>query len=411
MVKNMYFLNMKNRSEELSNQNLLQKWRDDTPGCRHRNHLNNAGAALMPQPVIDAVHEHLNLEARIGGYEAADREKDQIEKAYQSVADLIQTQPSNIAMVENATVATSQALSAFDFRRGDAILTTNVDYSSNQIMLLSLAKRFGVEIVRVDDLSSGGVDPESVRKLTSKKRPKLVLMSWIPTNSGLVQDAQAVGEICREAEVPFVLDACQAVGQIPVDVETLKCDFLAATARKFLRGPRGIGFLYVSNRILERSMEPLFPDTHGAAWTEPNKYTLEPDARRFENWEFSHALILGLGAAAEYAMEVGIDVAANRSLKLAEYVRSKLKEMPCARIFDRGENQCAIVSVGFDQHQPEELVDRLREKKINTSAASRTAGVIDMRSKGVESILRISPHYYNTMDEADELLEALNRIN
>ncbi|REL33540.1 aminotransferase class V-fold PLP-dependent enzyme [Rhodohalobacter sp. SW132] len=401
---------MNNRPEELSAENLLQKWRDDTPGCQHRNHLNNAGAALMPQPVIDAVHEHLNLEARIGGYEAAELENDRTEKAYRSVADLIQTQPSNIAMVENATVATSQALSSFDFQRGDAILTTNVDYSSNQIMLLSLAKRFGVEIKRADDLSSGGVDAESVRKLIRKKRPKLVLMSWIPTNSGLVQDAQAVGEICRETEVTFVLDACQAVGQIPVDVETLNCDFLAATARKFLRGPRGIGFLYVSNRMLERGMEPLFPDTHGAAWTDPDQYTLEPDARRFENWEFSHALILGLGAAAEYAMEVGIDVAANRSFKLAEYMRSKLEDLPGARIFDRGENQCAIVSVGFDHHQPEKLVERLREEKINTSAASRTAGVIDMKSKGVDSILRISPHYYNTMDEADELLEALHRI-
>ncbi len=408
--KNVYFLIMKNRTEDVLTQNKIKQWRDDTPGCQHRNHLNNAGAALMPQPVIDAVHEHLNLEASIGGYEAAELEKDQTEKAYRSVANLIQTQSSNIAMVENATVATSQALSAFDFQQGDTILTTNVDYSSNQIMLLSLKKRFGIEIVRADDLPSGGVDSGSVRKLIRKKHPKLMLMSWIPTNSGLVQDAQAVGKICREAEVPFILDACQAVGHIPVNVETLNCDFLAATARKFLRGPRGIGFLYVSDRMLELGVEPLFPDTHGAAWTEPDQYTLEPDARRFENWEFSHALVLGLGAAAEYAMEVGIDVAANRSSRLAEYTRSKLQDLPGVRIMDRGENQCAIVSVGFDQHQPENLMKKLREEKINTSSASRTAGVIDMRSKGVDSILRISPHYYNTIKEIDKLLETLDRI-
>lgn len=407
--ENMYFLCMKEPTDESSTLHRIQKWRGDTPGCGHRAHLNNAGAALMPKPVIDAVNKHFDLEARIGGYEAADEMKGEISSAYRSVAALINTKPANIAMVENATVATSQALSAFNFQRGDLILTTNVDYSSNQIMLLSLAKRFGIDIKRAEDLTSGGVDPESVRKLIRNKRPKLVLMSWIPTNSGLVQDAETVGEICREHDVPFVLDACQAVGQIPVDVENLNCDFLAATARKFLRGPRGIGFLYVSDRMLKEGMEPLFPDTHGAAWSEPDLYTLEPDARRFENWEFSYGLILGMGAAAEYAAEVGLDTAAKRSSELAEYVRSNLDDLPGARILDRGKTLCAIVSVAFDHHDPEILVKRLREEGVNTSSASRTAGVIDMRSKGVESILRISPHYFNTKDEVNQLLDQLQK--
>lgn len=216
----------------------VRQWRADTPGCGHRMHLNNARAALMPSPVIEAMQQYLDTEARYGGYETADEFAKEIEAAYASVGRLVGTGASGIALVENATVAVAQALSAFPLQPGDTIITTNVDYSSNQIMLLNLAERFGINVVRAEDLPEGGVDPSSVRSLIQKHRPRLVLMSWVPTNSGLIQDAQAVGKICKETEVPFLLDACQAVGQLPVDVAELHCDFLAATARKFLRGPR-----------------------------------------------------------------------------------------------------------------------------------------------------------------------------
>ena len=399
---------MKNSSLEIS-PSLLNQWRNDTPGCSHRNHLNNAGAALMPQPVIDAIHNHINLEAEIGGYEAADAAEESIAESYSQIATLIGAKSRNIAMVENATVATSQALSAFSFQPGDVIVTTNVDYSSNQIMLLSLAERFGIKIVRADDLPNGGVDPNSVDRLLKKHRPKLMLMSWIPTNSGLIQDAKAVGELCKTQDVPFILDACQAIGQFPVDVNEVPCDFLAATARKFLRGPRGIGFLYVSDDALKKDLRPLFPDTHGAAWTEPDEYETEPDARRFENWEFSYAIMLGMGAAAKYANELNLKSAGKRAFELADMVRNKLRKFPGVTIQDRGDHLCAIVSATIDDRNPDDLVQKLREKKINTSAASRTAGVIDMRSKGADAILRISPHYYNTEEEIDRLMEVLEK--
>lgn len=399
---------MQNSSLDIS-PSLLNQWRNDTPGCTTRNHLNNAGAALMPQPVIDAIHNHINLEAEIGGYEAADAAEESIAECYSHIAGLIGAKSRNIAMVENATVATSQALSAFSFERGDLIITTNVDYSSNQIMLLSLAERFGIKIVRADELPNGGADPKSIEKLIKKHRPKLVLMSWIPTNSGLIQDAKAVGEICKTHDVPFVLDACQAIGQFPVDVNEIPCDFLAATARKFLRGPRGIGFLYISDDALKKDLRPLFPDTHGAAWTDPDKYEPEPDARRFENWEFSYAIMLGMGAAAKYANEIDLKSAGKRAFKLAAIVRNKLREFPGVTIQDRGDHLCAIVSATIDGFNPDDIVKKLRQKKINTSAASRTAGVIDMRAKGADAILRISPHYYNTEEEIEQLMEELER--
>src|SRR3989440_8257204 len=283
----------------------LSRWRHDTPGCEGRIHLNNAGAALMPQPVIDAIVGYVTREAQIGGYEAAEESAGKVRETYELVARLVSAPARNIALVENATVAFSQALSAFDFRPGDRIVTTRTDYPSNQLMYLSLARRAGVETVRADDLPEGGVDAESVRRLARDPRTRLVALSWVPTNSGLVQDARAVGEVCAELAVPYVVDACQSVGQMAVDVNALRCDFLAATGRKFLRGPRGIGFLYVSDRMLERWVFPLFLDMRGADWIDADAFRLADDARRFENWECAYALIVGLGAAARYALAAG----------------------------------------------------------------------------------------------------------
>src|SRR2546422_7559 len=279
----------------------LDRWRRETPGCRDRIHLNNAGAALMPQAVLQALTGHLEREAAIGGYEAEDEAEPRVRETYELLARLLGAAARNLAIVENATVAFSHAVSAFDFRPGDRIVTTRADYPSNQLTYLSLARRAGVETVRADDLPEGGVDPASVRRLASHPRTRLVALSWVPTNSGLVQDAAAVGEVCTELRVPYLIDACQAVGQLAVDVGALRCDFLAGTGRKFLRGPRGIGFLYVSDRMLERGAFPLFLDMRGADWTDPDAFRLADGARRFENWEFAYALVAGLGAAARYA--------------------------------------------------------------------------------------------------------------
>ena len=388
----------------------IEKWRKETPGCSQRIHLNNAGAALMPQPVIDTIQAHLALENQIGGYEAADAVSDQIENAYASVAGLVGGSPENIAMVGNATIAISLALSSFDYGPEDVIITTNVDYSSNQIMLLNLAQRYGVKVHRAADLPEGGADPDSVRQLVRDHNPKLLLMSWIPTHSGLVQDAVSVGEICRESGVPFLLDACQAVGQIPVDVHRLNVDFLAATSRKFLRGPRGMGFLYVSSQMLNQGKAPLFPDTHGARWSDVNEFELARSARRFENWEFPVALQLGMGRAAEYAAEAGMKRISERNTMLADYTRNKIAGLKGARILDDGSQKSAIVSVGLNHADAEKAVEALRIQQVNTSSASRSASIIDMDAKQARSILRISPHYYNTRKEIDECAYVLEEF-
>jgi len=387
----------------------LARWRADTPGCVERIHLNNAGAALVPRPVLEAVTAHLQREAMLGGYEAADEARERVQASYAAVAALIGAAPRNIAMVENATVAVALALSAFDFRPGDVLVTTRADYVSNQLMYLSLARRLGIDVRRAADLPEGGVDPDSVRALLRERRCRLVALSWIPTNSGLVQAAQAVGEVCEAAEVPYLIDACQAVGQLPIDVPALRCDYLAATARKFLRGPRGIGFLYVSDRTLARGDYPLFVDMRGADWTAADAFRLADGARRFENWEFAYALVLGLGEAARYAGNVG-PVGSTRAQKLARSLRERLAALPEVRVMDRGRDRCAIVTIAADSHDPAQLKLRLRARGINTSVSNRDDGVIDMDEKGVTSVLRFSPHYYNSEEELERAVGALREL-
>jgi selenocysteine lyase/cysteine desulfurase len=385
----------------------IDQWRADTPGCANVIHLNNAGASLMPRPVIDAITGHIQREANWGGYESADDAADAIRDSYATVAKLLGAESRNIAIVENATVAFYEALSAFDFKAGDIIVTTRNDYISNQLAYLSLAKRHGVEIQRAEDRASGGVDPESVRALLRNPKVRLLAVTWVPTNSGLIQPVELLGKMAEEARVPYLVDACQAVGQLPIDVKQLRCDFLSATARKFLRGPRGIGFLYVADRTLERGSAPLFIDMRGASWTTADAYELAPDARRFENWEFAYALVLGLGAAARYALDAGIEQCSKRALMLADKLREKLS--PIARVLDRGEKRAAIVTADFGR-DASEIVASLRKRNINASATFRAWAILDMTEKRAESALRLSPHYYNTEEEIDVAVDALKKL-
>jgi len=388
----------------------LARWRADTPGCAHRIHLNNAGAALMPKPVGDAMTAHLQREMERGGYESSDAAEDTVAKAYQHVARLVAAHPRNIAIVENATVAFFQALSAFDFKPGDVIVTTRNDYISNQLAYLSLARRCGVEVRRAADLSAGGVDPQSVRELLRDPRVRLLAVTWVPTNSGLIQPVESLGEVAEAAGVPYLVDACQAVGQIPVDVGRLRCDFLSATARKFLRGPRGIGFLYVSDQALDRGDYPMYIDMRGANWRTADTLELVSDARRFENWEFAYSLVLGLGEAARYANHVGVDIGGRRARELSARLRGKLSEVPDFRVLDRGKDLAAIVTLEVPGWHAPDLVSRLRGLNINTSASMREYAVIDMEEKRATSALRVSPHYYNTNDELDCLVDALRAL-
>jgi selenocysteine lyase/cysteine desulfurase len=388
----------------------IQRLRDETPGCAERIHLNNAGAALMPAPVIGALQDHVELESRIGGYEAEELRAPEIGAAYRSVARLLGTESRNIAFTENATVSNLQAISSIPLTAGDLILTTRNDYASNQIQFLSLQRRLSVRVLRAPDDAAGGVDVQAMANLIRDQRPKLVCVTHVPTNSGLVQDVDAIGAACRKAEVLYLVDACQSVGQMPVDVRSIQCDFLSASARKYLRGPRGCGFLYVSDRALERGLVPLFVDMRGADWIAADSYRAAPDARRFENWEFAWALVLATGAAAQYATALGLESIQARVRALARRLRESLATIDRVRVLDRGPELSGTVSIATAGASPPALVAALRERRINVSAQSRVSAVIDYDDKGVSASLRISPHYYNTEDEIGQAVAALREL-
>ncbi|HKW48072.1 MAG TPA: aminotransferase class V-fold PLP-dependent enzyme [Gemmatimonadaceae bacterium] len=388
----------------------LTRWRADTPGCLHRNHLNNAGASLMPTPVIQAINDHISLESEIGGYEAEAAREDAIAAVYDQIGALVHAPSRNMAIVANATDGFTRSMSAVDLRRGDVILTSNCDYVSYQITFLSLAERLGIEIRHAPDLPEGGIDAGAVREMLRQERVRLVHVSWIPTNSGLVQDVAAVGAVCEEAGVPYVVDACQAVGQLEIDVAAIRCDYLSVTARKFLRGPRGIGFMYASDKALARGDHPLFVDMRGAKWIAVDRYELVDGAHRFEDWEFPQALVLGLGAAARYAAAVGVGLGGRRAAKLAADLRRELAELDGVRVLDRGREQCAIVTIDVQGWDANDLVAALSRRGINTTASLRWYGLIDFTKKGTTSALRLSPHYYNTEEEVAAALGAVHEI-
>ena len=386
----------------------LERARRETPGCANVVHLNNAGAALMPAPVLDAVIGHLRLEGEIGGYEAHAREERRIEGAYGVVARLIGCRPDEIAFVENATRGWDMAFYAFDFQPGDRILTARAEYASNYIAYLQVARKTGAVIEAIPDDEHGRISLEALANAMDG-RVRLISITHVPTNGGLVNPAAGVGRIARDAGVPFLLDACQSVGQMPIDVEAIGCDILSATGRKYLRGPRGTGFLYVRRGLLER-LEPPFLDLHAATWTASDAYELRADARRFENWESFLAGRLGLAAAIEYALGWGLEAIRDRVYGLARDMRDRLAEISGVSVHDLGVERCGIVTFRVAGLAAEDVMAALAAKNINVETSSVFSTRLDMEARGPEPLVRASVHYYNSEDEITMFLSVVEEI-
>lgn len=385
----------------------LQQLRRDTPGTEHRIHLNNAGAALMPRPVIEAAQNHLKLESEIGGYEAASLMRKEASAFYRSVGRLLNAPPQQIAWAVSATQAYNTALSAIPFKRGDALVTTEDDYVSNQIAFLQLSERYGVHVHRARSSPDGAVDLSDMARLLHELQPKLVAVTHIPTNAGRVQAVAEIGALCQAQDTLYMVDACQSAGQLPLDVQALHCDFLTATFRKFLRGPRGAGLLYVSERVLDHGYAPLFMDLHSAEWATADTYQARAGAKRFETWERSYALVLAARTAADYANELGIDRIAARVQQLAQYLKEALQGLPGLKVLEEAPLRCGILSLLMPGWAPERLIPALNHEGINASIAYRSSAVIDFGQKGIAWALRLSPHYYNTEAELDRAAEVL----
>ena len=383
----------------------VDKIRADTPGVEHSMHLLACGSALMPQSVVDAVTAYTLLEAQIGGYEAQAKQSDLLDKVYRSVAAHIGASPREIALMENATVAWCHAFYALPLKPGSRILTCEAEYAANYVAFLQRAKRDDLQIDIIPSDESGAIDLAALES-AMEEDVGVVAITWIPTNGGLVNPAAEVGRIAKAHGVPYLLDACQAAGQMRIDVEELGCDFLSATGRKYLRGPRGTGFLYVKDKWLD-TLEPAMIDHFGAPWVARDRYELRDDARRFETWENSYALRAGLGAAIDYADQIGIDQIQDRVTLLADEARRALSEVSSVEVQDLGQAPCGIVSFSIDGHDAGLIVKKMAEAGYAIGASSPSSTRIDAERRNLPTLLRIAPHYYNTESEVRGAIERL----
>ena len=291
---------------------------------------------------------------------------------------------------------------------GDKIVTVEAEYASNFISYLQAAKARGIEVVVAPSNADGAVDIDMLSSMIDA-RVKMIAVTHVPTNGGLVNPAEEIGKIARDAGAWYLLDACQSAGQIPLDVEKIGCDALSVTGRKYLRGPRGTGFLYVRKSRIDE-LEPVFLDLHAASWTGRDSYEIVPTAKRFENWEFYTAGVIGLGAAVDYALDWGMDDIHGRITSLADTLRASLDTIPGVTVRDIGTEKCGITTFTKDGVEPEKIKAKLAEKRINVSVSRVGSTRIDMENRGLKEVVRASVHYYNDETEIEKLCEAVEAL-
>ena len=388
----------------------LNEIRKDTPHCQNKIFLNSAGASLMPNQVVSRMKSYLDEEAKYGGYKMYDISKSEIDEFYIEVAKMLNCQPHNIAYAFNATDAFAQALFSIPFEKGDVIITSDDDYLSNHIQFHAAYRRFGVQTIRVNNLENGGLDLVHLERLIKEHNPKLVSITHVPTNSGIVQDVEAAGNLCELYDILYIVDACQSVGQMPVDVEKIKCDFLNVTGRKFLRGPRGTGFLFVSDRILKMGLTPLRLDGWSANWVEINKFEFHESARKYEVYEQSYSCTLGLKEAIGYANTIGVDNIYTYNQELLTRLRSNLASHGDILFLDKGEELVNIFSFQKKGVSKADIDIALTKNDVYFSSMFKGTALIDFNKKGIDWLIRLSPHYFNTMDEIDRVSEIIKEI-
>lgn len=388
----------------------VERVRRDTHGLARRIHLNHAGASPSPDVVVDTVIDHLRLEADVGGYEAAELATPRVQATRASIATLLGCTPDEVAFTAGATDAWQRVFWSFPWRAGDVVLVGRSEYVANALALLRAEHTAGIRVEVIPDDADGQLDVDALDRRLRGGPVALVSLVHVPTSSGLVNPAAAVGERCRNAGVPFLLDACQSVGQLPTDVDELGCDALTATGRKFLRGPRGTGFLYVRSSLLNR-LDPVLVDGNSATWIADREVELAPGSLRFEAFERNHAALLGLGRAVEYALELGLDAIGDRVTSLGTDLRARLDAIDGVRVHDPGSTRCGIVTFTVDGLPALEVRDRLAADGVHVWTSSAVHAQLDLPHRGLHEVVRASVHYVTTDAEVDRAAELVAELS
>lgn len=379
--------------------------RQHTPASSELIHFNNAGASLSPLPVHQKLLQHLALEQRIGGYEAALQEAAAVENFYSAFARLLHCASGEIAFSESATHAWSAAFHAIALQPGQRILTGQSEYASNYLAFLQMAR---LKDLRIEVIPNGEDGRICLDRLAAAIGDDvgLIALTHVPSQSGVIHPAAEVGQLARAHDILYLLDACQSAGQIDLDVAALGCDMLTGTGRKYLRGPRGTGFLYVRQDALPR-LQPDRIDFHSARWTAENQFEFRDDARRFESWECSVAGKIALGAAADYATQLGMHNIEHRVKELASTFREQLRRIPGIRVHESGPSLSGIVTFSKDGEYADSLQRRLHNRGINTSVTRLSGNLLDLPRRGLGDINRASVHYFNTEEEIERFCQVL----
>lgn len=343
-----------------------------------------------------------------GGYETAEAQASALHNFYEATSRLLNCKPREVAFLENATRAWDMAFYSMRFSAGDKILTTIAEYGSNVIAYNQQVARYGVQLVFVDNDEHGQIDVKALENLIDD-RVKLISITHIPTGGGLINPAIEVGKIANAAGIPYLLDSCQGVGHIELDVEQIGCDMMCGTGRKYLRGPRATGLLYVKQSFI-KNLEPYVLDQHAATLISPTEYTIREDAGRFENWEQFYAGKAALGVAIDYAMSYGMPEIQSRIISLADELRQKLLNVDGVTLTDEGLAKCGIVTFKTVQKTPSDIKYRLQEKQINVSVSDGSGSLVSFQQRGLVEVVRASVHYYNTSEEVDYFVASLSKV-
>ncbi|GGK48903.1 aminotransferase class V-fold PLP-dependent enzyme [Nocardia camponoti] len=381
--------------------------RAETPGLDdHKIFLDSAGSSLPPNVVTETVIAHLRSEATVGGYRAANERLAELDAVKADIATLIGATADTIALSDSASRSWGDFFYSIPLRPGDRILISGVDYASNAIAALQRARATGATVEHIPSDPTGALNLAALADLLDD-RVRVVSLQHAPTNGGLVNPVAAATELAHKVGALVLLDACQSIGQLPIDMAALGVDAMSATGRKWLRGPRGTGFLYVRDAT---AFEPGRLDLHSAAWVSPTEYELAPDATRFEFWESSVAARLGLGAAVRYLLDLGPEQVYAAVADRAAYLRARLREVDGVTVRDQGVDNSGIVSFTVAGQDPEALRDRLRDDAVTVTVSHASSTLLDMSARGLSSVLRASPHYFVSHGDIDRFIAALTEI-
>ena len=386
----------------------VQHLRDGTPGCQSGIvHFNHAGASLPSQATLDAIIDQLQREARDGPMEAGEHGAILVEKARRAAAQLLNAPTASIAFASSGSTAWSMAFQALGpWQPGERILVGRHEWGGN-LASMQLAVQAGARIEVIPCDATGAVCPKALESMIDA-HVKLIDLTWLPANGGLINPAQAIGEVARRHNIAYFIDAGQAVGQLPVDVQALHCDVLKSAGRKHLRGPRGTALLYVRPNFLQQ-LNPAQRDVFSAPWT-ADGYDLRDDARRFETSEVSYALLVGLGNALQEVNRLGVEQTWERVLQLSGRIREALRQIPGVSLHDLGASHSGLIAFNLAGWDAFELKRRLGLKRINIGANGVAYTPLDMQARDLTSIARISVSPLNTEDDIEQLIAALREL-